>query len=85
MNIKRVEEIQDLIKKAEIELAKAEGQIQTLEDQWKKTYGTGDINEIKKIQNNLKSELLKTQERLNLLYNELLNSCDWDSLEEELS
>lgn len=85
MNVKEVERIEDLIKKAELEVAKSEGQIQTLKTQWKKLYGTDDEQEIKEILKNQKAELTKTQERLNVLYNKLLEACDWDSLEEELS
>jgi hypothetical protein len=85
MNVKEVERIEDLIKKAELEVAKSEGQIQTLRTQWKKLYGTDDEKEIKEILKNQKAELTKTQERLNVLYNKLLEACDWDSLEEELS
>lgn len=85
MNVKEVERIEDLIKKAELEVAKSEGQIQTLKTQWKKLYGTDDEKEIKEILKNQKAELTKTQDRLNVLYNKLLEACDWDSLEEELS
>lgn len=85
MNVKEVERIEDLIKKAELEVAKSEGQIQTLKTQWKKLYGTDDEKEIKEILKKQKAELTKTQERLNVLYNKLLEACDWDSLEEELS
>lgn len=85
MNVKEVERIEDLIKKAELEVAKSEGQIQTLRTQWKKLYGTDNEQEIKEILKNQKAELTKTQERLNVLYNKLLEACDWDSLEEELS
>lgn len=85
MNVKEVERIEDLIKKAELEVAKSEGQIQTLRTQWKKLYGTDNEQEIKEILKNQKAELTKTQDRLNVLYNKLLEACDWDSLEEELS
>lgn len=85
MNVKEVERIEDLIKKAELEVAKSEGQIQTLKTQWKKLYGTDNEQEIKEILKKQKSELTKTQERLNTLYEKLLEACDWDSLEEELS
>lgn len=85
MNVKEVERIEDLIKKAELEVAKSEGQIQTLRTQWKKLYGTDNEQEIKEILKNQKAELTKTQERLNVLYDKLLDACDWDSLEEELS
>lgn len=85
MNVKEVERIEDLIKKAELEVAKSEGQLQTLRIQWKKAYGTDNEQEIKEILKNQKAELTKTQDRLNVLYNKLLEACDWDSLEEELS
>lgn len=84
MNVKELERIENLIKKAELEVAKSEGQIQTLQSQWKKTYGTDDIHEVKEILKNQKSELTKTQERLDSLYDKLINAYDWDSLEEEL-
>ena len=85
MNVKEVERIEDLIKKAELEIAKSEGQIQTIKSQWKKVYGTDDEKEVKEILKNQKMELSKTQDRLNVLYNKLIEACDWDSLEEELS
>ena len=85
MNVKEVERIEDLIKKAELEIAKSEGQIQTIKIQWKKVYGTDDEKEVKEILKNQKMELSKTQDRLNVLYNKLIEACDWDSLEEELS
>ena len=50
-----------------------------------KTYGTDDVNEIKKIKDNLEKELNKTEERKEVLYNKLLESYDWDELEAELA
>lgn len=85
MNVKEVGRIENLIKKAELEIAKSEGQIQILKTQWKKLYGTDDVQEVKELLKNQKLELTKTQERLNTLYDKLLEACDWDSLEEELS
>lgn len=83
--IEEVEEIEELIGKAEIEMAKADGQIQALKAQWKKNYGTDDINEIKEILKKSKLELSKTQERLEILYRKLFGLHDWEALEEELS
>lgn len=85
MNVKEVERIEDLIKRAELEVAKSEGQIQTIKNQWKKVYGTDDEREVKEILKNQTMELTKTQDRLNVLYDKLLEACDWDYLEEELS
>lgn len=85
MNVAEVERIEELIKKAELEVAKAEGQIQGLKEKWKKVHGTDDEDKVREILKNLTSELSKSQERLNNLYNKLLECCDWDALEEELS
>lgn len=83
--IEEVEEIEKLINKAEIEMAKSDGQIQSLKNQWKKNYGTDDIDEIKEILKKLKLELSKTQERLEILYEKLFSIHDWEALEKELS
>ena len=56
-----------------------------MKEKWKKVHGTDDENKVREILKNLTSELSKSQERLNNLYNKLLECCDWDALEEELS
>ena len=83
--IEEVEKIEKLLADAELEMAKADGQIQALKAQWKKNYETDDISEIKEILKKSKLELSKTQERLEILYEKLFNLHDWEALEEELS
>ena len=84
MNVNEVQRIKQLVEKAEIESAKSQGQQDAIKKEWKKTYGTDDINEIEKIKNDLEKELRKTEERKEVLHNKLMESYDWESLEEEL-
>ena len=84
MEINEVEKIQELIKKAELQNAKNQGYIDSIKKNWKKEYGTDDIEEIKKRMNELKDEVKKSDERMEKLYNDLISSYDWDSLAEEL-
>jgi len=84
MNVNEVTRIQELISKAELENAKAQGQIEAIKQEWKKVYGTDDEKEIRAKLVELTEELKKSNERLEVLYNKLLASYDWDSLEEEL-
>ncbi|WP_405289457.1 hypothetical protein [Methanobrevibacter sp.] len=85
MNVKEVEKINELISKAQISSAKSQGQIEAIKAEWKKTYGTDDEKEIKKRLQELEEEEQKTIERQEVLYNKLINSYDWDKLEEELA
>lgn len=85
MNVSEVERINNLINKAEIESAKAQGQMEIIKNSWKKEYGTDDEKEIRKKHKDLEEEQKKTQERIDVIYNKLLESCDWDALEEELN
>lgn len=85
MNVKEVEKINELISKAQISSAKSQGQIEAIKAEWKKTYGTDNEKEIKKRLQELEEEEQKTIERQEVLYNKLINSYDWDKLEEELA
>lgn len=85
MNVNEVQRIKQLVEKAEIESAKSQGQQDAIKKEWKKIYGTDDINEIEKIKNDLEKELRKTEERKEVLHNKLMESYDWESLEEELA
>lgn len=85
MNVKEVEKINELISKAQISSAKSQGQIEAIKAEWKKTYDTDDEKEIKKRLQELEEEEQKTIERQEVLYNKLINSYDWDKLEEELA
>ena len=82
--IERVEEIEEIIKKAQLKSAKAEGVIESIEKEWKKKYGTSDVEEIKKIQKNLQKEIIECEEKESELLKKLENICDSDELEKEL-
>ena len=84
MNVRKVEEINELISKAEIASAKSQGQMEAIKAEWKKLYGTDDENEIKKRLQELETEEQKTVERQEVLYEKLVNAYDWETLEEEL-
>lgn len=82
--IERVEQIEEIVKKAQLKSAKAEGVIESIEKEWEKKYGTSDIEEIKKIQKNLQKEIIECEEKESELLDKLENICDWDELEKEL-
>lgn len=82
--IERVEEIEEIIKKAQLKSAKAEGVIESIEKEWEKKYGTSDVEEIKKIQKNIQKEITECEEKESELLGKLENICDWDELEKEL-
>lgn len=84
MNVRKVEEINQLISKAEIASAKSQGQMEAIKAEWKKLYGTDDENEIKNKLQELETEEQKTVERQEVLYEKLVNAYDWETLEEEL-
>lgn len=84
MNVRKVEEINELISKAEIASAKSQGQMEAIKAEWKKLYGTDDENEIKNKLQELETEEQKTVERQEVLYEKLVNAYDWKTLEEEL-
>ena len=78
--IERVEEIEKIIKKAQLKSAKAEGVIESIEKEWEKKYGTSEVDEIKKIQKNLQKEITECEEKESELLEKLENICDWDEL-----
>lgn len=84
MNVRKVEEINELISKAEIASAKSQGQMEAIKAEWKKLYGTDDENEIKNKLQELETEEQKTVERQEVLYEKLVNAYDWETLQEEL-
>ena len=84
MNVRKVEEINELISKAEIASAKSQGRMEAIKAEWKKLYGTDDENEIKNKLQELETEEQKTVERQEVLYEKLVNAYDWETLEEEL-
>lgn len=84
MNIEKVNEIKDLISKCEIESAKSQGIIENIKHQWKEELGTDDEKEVEQKLQDMKLDLKQSDERLESLYNKLVNSYDWEQLEEEL-
>lgn len=84
MNVRKVEEINELISKAEIASAKSQGQMEAIKAEWKKLYGTDNENEIKNKLQELETEEQKTVERQEVLYKKLVNAYDWETLDEEL-
>ncbi len=84
MNIEKVNEIKNLISKCEIESAKSQGIIENIKKQWKADYGTDDEKEIEQKLQELNSELKQSNERLETIYNKLVDSYDWEQLENEI-
>ena len=80
MDIQKVQEIKDKIADYQIESAKAKGVIESIQAEWKKEYGTDDIDEIKRILAEKEDELQASDKRIEKLYNDLLNAYDWESL-----
>ena len=48
--------------------------------EWEKEYGTKDINEIKQKLDEMNNDLKASEERMEKLYNDLVNAYDWESL-----
>lgn len=84
MDIKKVQEIKETIAKCEIESAKAQGIIENIKKQWKADYGIDDEKEIEQKLQEMNSELKQSNERLETIYNKLVNSYDWEQLEDEM-
>jgi uncharacterized coiled-coil protein SlyX len=84
MDVKRFNEIKGLIAQAEIQSAKAKGVIESIEFEWEKEFGTSDVQEIESILEEKRVEYKKAQERLETLYQKLVDSYDWGKLEERL-
>ena len=85
MDSNEIERIKNLIQKAETQKAKAEGVIEKIKFEWKEKYGTDDISVIRNKLEELESELESSNERIESIYNKLLESNDWDKLEQELN
>ena len=84
MSVNEIQTIKNLIDKAQLESAKSEGLIEAIKKEWKKNYNTDDVEEIEKIKLNLERELGKMEERKQVLYTKLVESYDWELLEQEL-
>lgn len=84
VDVKEVQKIKEMINQAELENAKNLGVIENIKKNWKETYGTDDPVELKSKLEEMKSDEENTKDRLNKLYSDLMESQDWEQLEEEL-
>lgn len=84
MTIEKVQEIKSLIEKAEKESAKSEGIIESIQKKWKEEFGSDTLEDAKKNLEKLENEQTQYEERLEKIYNDLLNSYDWEELEKGL-
>lgn len=84
MNSNEIERIKELIQKAELEKAKAQGAKDSIKAEWKKKYGFETVEEAREKLNELNSELEKNEKKKEKLMNEILESQDWDEIEDEL-
>ncbi len=84
MNIEKINEIKSLISRCEIESAKAQGIIENIKKQWKEEFGTDDEKEVEEKLQEMKTELKQSNERLERLYDKLVNSYDWEQLETDI-
>lgn len=84
MKTSEFENIKDLIQKAEMEQAKAQGVKDSIKAEWKKKYGFDTLEEAKEKLNELNSEYEKNESRKEKLMNELSESQDWEQIENEL-
>ena len=85
MDTREFERIKNIISKAELESAKAQGKIESIKKTWMDKYGTDDVDEIRKIYDNLLEEKTKLENKMNDLWEKLISSCDWDELERKLN
>lgn len=84
VDVRKVEQINELISKAEMESAKNSVLIENIESEWKKKFGTADISVIKTKLEEMKSDLSNSKDRLNKVYSDLMKAQNWEELEEEL-
>ena len=84
MDVKEFERIKGIIKKAELEGAKAQGAVDSIKKEWMKEFGTDDVNDIRAKLKEMREERDLMKERLDNLYAKLESSCDWNALEREL-
>lgn len=85
MDTKEFERIQNIIKKAEIENTKLSVKIESIKENWIKKYNIKSIDEAKEKLKELKDKQDSINKKVDKLYNELINSCDWLELEKMLN
>ena len=84
MKIEDVERIKELIQRAELEQAKAQGAKDSIKAEWKKKYGFETLDEANNKFEELKTDLEKQERRKEKLISELSESQDWEKIENEL-
>lgn len=84
MKTSEFENIKDLIQRAEVEKAKSQGVKDSIKSEWKKKYGFETLEEAKDKLKELENEFNKNENRKEKLMNELVESQDWEKIEEEL-
>lgn len=84
MKTSEIENIKDLIQRAEVEQAKAQGVKENIKAGWKKTYGFDTVEEAKEKLSELNSEYEKNESRKEKLMDDLSASQDWEKIEDEL-
>lgn len=84
MKTSEFENIKELIRRAEVEKAKAEGVKESIKAEWKKKYGFETIEEAEAKLKELEAEYDKNESRKEKLMKELEESQDWERIEDEL-
>ena len=84
MKVDEIERIKDIIKRTELEKAKAQGVKDSIKAEWKKKYGFETLEEAKEKLNELNADFEKNKNKKEKLMNELMESQDWDEIEDEL-
>lgn len=84
MKVDELEKIKDLIQRAELEQAKAQGVKDSIKAEWKKKYGFDSVEEAKTKLEELESNLAKNEKKKDKLIQELEESQDWEKIEDEL-
>ena len=84
MKTNEIENIKDLIQRAEVEQAKAQGVKENIKAGWKKNYGFDTVEEAKEKLSELNSEYEKNESRKEKLMDDLSASQDWEKIEDEL-
>lgn len=84
MKASEFENIKDLIERAAVEKAKAQGVKESIKAEWKKKYGFETIEEAKEKLSELNSEYEKNEKKKDKLMDELEQSQDWEDIERKL-
>ena len=81
VNVEKVQQIKELIQKAQAKAAKAEGVMESIQKEWKAKYGIDTPEEAKKKLGELQEKVDSLKEKQEKAYKELLSVTDWEDLE----